>query len=207
MLLLITATGTVNAAMIYADSLIAVSPNNTFNSSNPSASLEPGSPTVNGFDQDGNPSIDSSGDITGAPNNGGYFLSEFGSVSTLESWIEVQMAAPVFLGMGADLRIFDWDAAETNADESASIYVKTNIGDAFTLVGTVIGGSSEGFLDIDPADFAGEINYVRIEGITGANALDVDALAGLHVIPLPPAILLFGSGLLGLIGLARKHNA
>lgn len=200
MVLLIAFTGTANAALVYADSLVATSPDNIFNASNP---------TVNGFDLDGNPAIDSSGDIAGAPNDGGLFLSEAGGLytSTVDSWIDVHLAETVILGAGADLQIFDWDVDDLNTGESASVYVKTNISDAFELVGTVTGGSGAGLVDIDPADFSGNINYVRIEGIMGKNALDVDAIAGLHAVPLPPAVLLLGSGLLGLVGVARKRSS
>lgn len=201
MVLLFAFTGTANAALVYADSLVATSPDNIFNASNP---------TVNGFDQDGDSAIDSSGDITGAPNGGGLFLSEAAEfTSTTDSWIDVQLAETVMLGAGADLQIFDWDINNTNTGESASVWVKTSIGDTFARVGTVTGGSLEGLLDINPADFSGFINYVRIEGIDGQNALDIEAIAGLHtaVIPLPPAVLLFGSGLLGLVVVARKRSS
>lgn len=70
------------------------------------------------------------------------------------------------------------------------------------------GGDAQFFADLTfiSGSLKGDISGGRIEGILGGS--DVVAKIGeITVVPVPAAAWLFGSGLIGLVGIARRKNA
>ena len=48
------------------------------------------------------------------------------------------------------------------------------------------------------------IQYIKVEGITGYSGGEIDAFADVAAVPIPGAVWLLGSGLLGLVGMRRR---
>ena len=119
-------------------------------------------------------------------------------------FVTVHMSAPVQKVDGPDLLIVDTESGVW-ADKLAEVFVSSD-GSVFTSVGTIFGSSgNDGSVDF--GSFAGEVNYVKLQtsGFPDAH-ITIDAIVQpAAVIPLPPAVWLFGSGLLGLVGFARKR--
>ena len=76
-------------------------------------------------------------------------------------------------------------------------------------VQTRIGAQGSDGIDLDWLVSSGgnEITQVQLTGIVTYNSgYGIDDLMLMTVVPIPPALYLFGSGLLGLIGVARKKT-
>ena len=50
------------------------------------------------------------------------------------------------------------------------------------------------------------IQYIKVEGITGFAEGEIDAFADVAPVPIPAAIWLLGSGLIGLVGIRRRNS-
>jgi hypothetical protein len=61
-------------------------------------------------------------------------------------------------------------------------------------------------LDSDANKITGRTGTLSITGIEGQTTINYDIDAGMYV-PIPAAVWLFGSGLLGLVGIARRKKA
>ena len=66
------------------------------------------------------------------------------------------------------------------------------------------GGDEAKDSDADP--FTGLTNTLFISGPFGETTINYDVDAGMYVVPVPAAVWLFGSGLLGLVGVARRKT-
>ena len=67
-------------------------------------------------------------------------------------------------------------------------------------------GGGTGF-DLAGTEFEGEwIQYVRVDGPEGYMGGEIDAFADVSAVPIPGAIWLLGSGLVGLMGLRRSRK-
>ncbi len=50
------------------------------------------------------------------------------------------------------------------------------------------------------------IQYIKVEGVSGLSGGEIDAFADVAPVPVPAAVWLLGSGLLGLVGIRRRTN-
>ena len=50
------------------------------------------------------------------------------------------------------------------------------------------------------------IEYIRVEGVSGFSGGEIDAFSDVAAVPVPGAIWLLGSGLMGLVALKRKNT-
>ena len=106
-----------------------------------------------------------------------------------------------FNGVGDDLRIYEKFNSET-----IGVYVSAD-NRSYTYLG--VAGPSQFSFDLESLSY---INYVKFVGLDdgGGNAgFDLMAVEALHSgphVPIPGSVLLFCSGLLGLIGLQRKRR-
>jgi hypothetical protein len=134
--------------------------------------------------------------------------------------------ASIVNGAGSDLVLFE-TVFEENFD--LAIYVGESLSGNLTYwsvstgltVGDVVGSTNTAMLnaaEIDLSDFGiglGEaVSKIRLytqpvgvppeDSTAGA---DIVAVGALHVVPIPPTLYLFGSGLLWMIGLVRRRKA
>ncbi len=137
-------------------------------------------------------SVFGSGIVTGPPDAGGYYFPDTASSQAFITLAFLDL--PAFTdGEGADLRIFDLETNASDPLEAAQVFVSAD-GVDFFFAGSVIGGSSEGFIDLADQGLTGAYRYIRIVHVdlgTG-DGLDVDAVAYFHPVPAPglPAALL-----------------
>lgn len=174
LILLVCSMSNVNAASIFADSLIDSAGAVAFGS----------------------------GSVLGAPDGGGLTLN---IAPIAGNFIEIGFGSAIGDGAGFDIRIYDNEDIASDINESANVFASTD-GSSYTFIGSVIGGSSEGFLDLSGV-YSDAVNFLRIEQVSTADALDIIAIEGLNEfspVPVPAAIWLFASGLLGLIGVSRR---
>ena len=67
---------------------------------------------------------------------------------------------------------------------------------------------SAGGVGLDLAESGFEwIQYVKVEGVDGFSGGEIDAFADVAPVPVPAAVWLLGSGLLGLVGLRRRKRS
>ena len=50
------------------------------------------------------------------------------------------------------------------------------------------------------------IQYIKVEGVTGMAGGEIDAFSDVAPVPVPAAVWLLGSGLIGIVGVRRKRN-
>ena len=98
------------------------------------------------------------------------------------------------------------DGGSSNPHERGKVFVSSD-GSSYVEVADIDGDG--GHIDISTLAF--EVNYVRVVASpdlldTNTAPLNIDSIAG-SAVPLPAAVWLFGAGLLGLVGIARKHSA
>jgi len=133
------------------------------------------------------------------------------------------LGANIFNGVGNDLVFFE---TETPEDFELALHVGntlTSFQAYFTVftgltVGDVVGNGNTARLnaiEFDLSDFGlaqgATVSTLRLYTELGGNTVtgttdgaDIVAIGALHVVPIPATAWLFGSGLLGLIGIAKK---
>ncbi len=170
---------TAQAAPIYADSLVATSSTSAIGT----------------------------GNVLGAPDRDGLF---FGNPAIVGAYVEVGFSSPVTDGPGTDLHLFDIDSQHVDTGEKVDVLASSN-GTDYTFIGSAFGGtdSTQGVIDINGL-FTGPISFLRIvQASNGADAYDLDAVGAFYLapVPLPASLWLFGSGLLTLFSLRKRHSS
>jgi len=114
-------------------------------------------------------------------------------------YIEVGFDFDLMDGVGDDLTVYSFGPGTS----SVSIFDGT----AWTLLGSVP-TTMPGDLQPSNWDFGGinNVSLVRIDKSSGTPGKFFDAFEGHHPVPIPGAVWLLGSGLLGLIGIRRRKN-
>lgn len=146
-----------------------------------------------------------SGVLTGAPDNGGAFLSNTVDPPTLLGSITAGFFGGLQNGLGDDIVIHDCCSGSLpDTNEFADVFV-SNDGLAFTFLGSY--GAGVNSFDLNGI-YASIVHFVRIVNTSTLGSPDIDAFQGNYAaVPLPAATWLFGSGLLGLVGIARRKKA
>ena len=103
------------------------------------------------------------------------------------------MCSGVALGARATLSLLDFDAFQTVYLDDGSITTRSNVLDSLPP-GTPF------------TPFAGNWTYGKGTGV-GGSGIGIGGLYILGEVPVPAAFWLFGSGLLGLVGIARHKRA
>lgn len=137
-----------------------------------------------------------SGILTGAPDNGGAFLSNTSDPPTAMGSITAGFAGGLGDGAGDDIVIHDCCGGSLpSSNEFANVFVSTD-GIAFTLLGAYGGAAQTNSFDLSGI-FAGVVHYVRIVNNGQVNSPDIDAFQGNYAaaVPEPASLLLLGAGL------------
>lgn len=156
----------------------------------------------------------------------GTFLSDVFSVDpTVQAGPGIASTGSLTFGhaVGTLIHTFYYPSKILRADFGTAVFsvsidviandtTDTGILQAFDASDTLIGSFTTAALNNDEyatavfSSTAGNIAYIMAGGIDGGNTLLLDNLQ-VRVVPVPPALYLFGTGLLGLIGIARRKKA
>ena len=149
-----------------------------------------------------------SGLLTGNVDSGGHFLAPHSDPPTILGSITAGFSGGIVDGAGDDLIIYDCCAGTTpTPGETASVSVSTdNI--TFTFLGLYGPVNSFDFNGI----FASVVNFVKIVNTSTTNSPDIDAFQGNYMapvsaVPVPAAVWLFGTALIGLVGFGKRRKA
>jgi hypothetical protein len=145
-----------------------------------------------GSSNDGGPATNALG-----PNDGNYVSIDIPETLTLAFTDNT-----AYNGAGNDLKIYQVIAGDSNVDIFAS---KDNI--AYVYL-----GRTDRDVEYDLSNYSGlsYVNYLKFVGLDngGSSAgFDLDAVEALHSgapVPVPPAVFLLGSGLVGLAGFRNR---
>lgn len=149
-----------------------------------------------------------SGVLTGAPDNGGAWLSNTSDPPTLLGSITAGFAGGLADGAGVDLVIYDCCSigGAPSASESADVFVSTD-GVSFTLLGAY--GAGVNSFDFNGI-YAGVVNYVRIVNTSRTDSPDIDAFQGNYAaataVPEPAGLGLVALALAGVAGWSRRRT-
>ena len=161
--------------------------------------------------------------------DGGTGTSTPSEVLTSIYWVTVQLSDVVTINGTTQLDFIDSliEGGANKQDRLASIYVGSSIGSVTTYVGDIFGTNNDGTISLDGLGII-DFEFIRIlqiqnsdpvnssciafndagAGTSFCQVLALDAVLVTHTsaVPVPAAVWLFGSGLLGLIALGkRKH--
>jgi hypothetical protein len=145
-------------------------------------------------------------DLTGAPDNGGAFLSDDVDPPIILGSITAGFSGGLGNGAGADIVIHDCCGGSLpNSDEFADVFVSTD-GVAFTFLGAYGGVGQVNSFDLNGI-FAGPVYYVRIVNTGAVNSPDIDAFQGNYAaaVPEPASLLLLSAGVAA-AGLRRRSR-
>lgn len=140
-----------------------------------------------------------SGILTGAPDNGGAFLSNTSDPPTNLGFITAGFSGGLLDGAGDDIVIHDCCAGSLpTSGETADVFVSKD-GVGFTFLGAYGPGNS---FDLNGV-FNDTVHYVKIVNTATTNSPDIDAFQGNYPVPEPSTALLLALGLLGLAAVRR----
>lgn len=114
-------------------------------------------------------------------------------------YIEAGFDFDLMDGDGYDLTVYSFGPGTS----TVSIFDGTE----WTLLGSVT-STNPGTVVLSDWDFGGinNVSLVRIDKTSGTPGKFFEAFEGHHPVPVPAAIWLLGSGLLGLVGIRRRKN-
>jgi hypothetical protein len=127
-----------------------------------------------------------------SPNGSTFYLGEVSDVTHPQFLFQPFAAPPIANGFGAD-----WVVLEPGL--SMEVLDTTIDFDTYLPTGS-------GFLGVISTDVFGAANPVLFNTPNPIQLFGMDNLAFASIVPLPPAVWLFGSGLLGLIGISRRKK-
>lgn len=140
-----------------------------------------------------------SGILTGAPDDGGAWLSNTPDPPTNLGFITAGFTTGLTDGPGVDIVIYDAIADLPTTSELADVFV-SNDGTAFTFLGAY--GNSINSFDLAGV-FASTVHYVKIVNTSTSNSPDIDAFQGNYEVPEPGSAALLG--LASALVLRRRH--
>jgi hypothetical protein len=115
----------------------------------------------------------------------------------------------VFDGPGNDIFVGEIG----NASERGNVFVSSNFGGNFTFLGVANGNTTSNF-DLASILFTGNVNAIKVVGLDNNGSspgFDLTFIQGLEgsvsVVPVPAAVWLFGTALIGFVGLGKRRKA
>jgi hypothetical protein len=145
-----------------------------------------------------------SGLVTGAPDDGGLWLSNTFDPPALPGILTVGFADPLGDGAGIDLKIYD---VGVSGGETYNVYVSSD-----DIGYTLLGGYSSANNLIDFAGlFAGPVNFVRLTNTSLTSSADIDAFEGYFrytggAVPEPATWMMMIFGFAGLGAMMRLKS-
>lgn len=112
-----------------------------------------------------------SGNVTGAPDNGGLFLSDTPDPPTTMGFIVVDFAVPLGDGEGDDILVID---VFKQIEETADVFVSTD-GIDFIFAKSI--NSLDAGIDLSSI-FSGPINFLKVQNTSTEKAIDIDTIQG-----------------------------
>ena len=168
------------------------------------------------------------GDITGASFNPDkrLILAQAGSDPTPESIITAVLTDPIYQSLWI---VTDWLTSLAVPDERMEVLYKLANGDSFVSLGTFFAYNAndpDAIIDLEGiATILNPVTQIQIKGVradtsfacvaagetdctTFDNSVGVLGVAGItaSTVPVPAAVWLFASGLIGLLGIARRRR-